>query len=192
MHFKIHNIVSTHSHPPPLDPTLLCLCWPSLCWVWNQRQILGVDTGPPEWDLHRIIVFFLYSSSLLCSEPTHVFGRTRWLTLANGNQKTRVRVTWLLHTPGVEGLHPAPRKLAFPLETTPLCQKTWIQPGWPEVRLSSQAAALVEWKGLRSGWGEKHQPLQRWCNPVVKSLDFRVCWIWVQIYCVTYKLLDNK
>uniref|UniRef100_A0A9L0IKI4 Uncharacterized protein n=1 Tax=Equus asinus TaxID=9793 RepID=A0A9L0IKI4_EQUAS len=58
--------------------------------------------GPPGWGLHRIILFFLYSSSLLCSEPTHVFGRTRWLTLANGNQKTRVNVTWLSHIPSLE------------------------------------------------------------------------------------------
>uniref|UniRef100_A0A8I3N8D2 RRM domain-containing protein n=1 Tax=Canis lupus familiaris TaxID=9615 RepID=A0A8I3N8D2_CANLF len=41
-------------------------------------------------------------NGLLCSEPTHVFGRTRWLTLANGNQKTRVKVTWLSHTPSLE------------------------------------------------------------------------------------------
>lgn len=66
---------------------------------WKQKQTAGVDAGPPEWRLHRIILFFLYSSSLLCSEPTHVFGRTRWLTLANGNQKTRVKVTWLSHAP---------------------------------------------------------------------------------------------
>lgn len=65
----------------------------------KQRQTAGVDAGPLEWRLHRIILFFLYSSSLLCSEPTHVFGRTRWLTLANGNQKTRVKVTRLSHAP---------------------------------------------------------------------------------------------
>uniref|UniRef100_A0A9L0RY09 RRM domain-containing protein n=1 Tax=Equus caballus TaxID=9796 RepID=A0A9L0RY09_HORSE len=41
-------------------------------------------------------------NGLLCSEPTHVFGRTRWLTLANGNQKTRVNVTWLSHIPSLE------------------------------------------------------------------------------------------
>lgn len=90
---------------------------------YSQRQTLGVDMGPPGWGLHRIILFFLYSSSLLCSEPTHVFGRTRWLTLANGNQKTRVKVTWLSHTPTLEVLHPAPRSIPFSLETSPRCVK---------------------------------------------------------------------
>lgn len=101
--------------------------------------------GPPEWGLHRIILFFLYSSSLLCSEPTHVFGRTRWLTLANGNQKTRVKVTWLSHTPSLEVLHLPQDKFLFSLETLPHCvKKSLIQPGLSEVRLSNRAAAFVE------------------------------------------------
>lgn len=125
--------------------------------------------GPPEWGLHRIILFFLYSSSLLCSEPTHVFGRTRWLTLANGNQKTRVKVTWLSHTPSLEVLHPAPRAISFFPGVFTRCIKK-LQHGFSEVRVPlSQATAFTEWKkecsGLWKGYGT-------W------GLE---SWIWVQI-----------
>lgn len=144
--FLIHNIVNIHSYPPSLGSALHHLYGSVISLsLKNQKKIPGVDMGPPGWGLHRIILFFLYSSSLLCSEPTHVFGRTRWLTLANGNQKTRVNVTWLSHIPSLEVLHPAPRSVCiFSGVYTPLDQKTLVQPGFSVVRLSSQAAAFVE------------------------------------------------
>lgn len=112
--------------------------------------------GPPEWAWHRIILFFLYSSSLLYSEPTHVFGRTRWLTLANGNQKTS-ESNLVVIFPKLRGVSPCPEINFFfsSGDFTLVCQKTLIQPGRSEVQLSSQAAAFVEWKRLYSGLWER-------------------------------------
>uniref|UniRef100_A0AC11DLB0 Uncharacterized protein n=1 Tax=Ovis aries TaxID=9940 RepID=A0AC11DLB0_SHEEP len=95
--------------------------------------------GPPEWGLHRIILFFLYSSSLLCSEPTHVFGRTRWLTLANGNQK-RSESNLVVTYPELRGSSPSLTSVSFLLWRIYLTvskKKRLIQPGLSEIRLSS-------------------------------------------------------
>lgn len=111
---------------------------------WKQRQTAGVDAGPPEWRLHRIILFFLYSSSLLCSEPTHVFGRTRWLTLANGNQKTS-ESNPVVSCPSLECFTLPQDQCPFSLETSPCCTKKLLPPGLSEVRLwLSQAAVLIK------------------------------------------------
>ena len=135
--------------------------------------------GPPEWGLHRIILFFLYSSSLLCSEPTHVFGRTRWLTLANGNQK-RSESNLVVTYPKLRGSSPAPSSVSFLLWRIypTVSKKILIQPGLSEIRLSSQAAAFVEFERiiLRTVGEKKHLPLQRQCDLVVE-LGF-----WSQMY----------
>ena len=140
--------------------------------------------GPPEWGLHRIILFFLYSSSLLCSEPTHVFGWTRWLTLANGNQK-RSESNLVVTYPKLRGSSPAPTSISFLLWRIYLTvsKKMLIQPGLSEIRLSSQAAAFVEFERiiLRTVGEKKHLPLQRQCDLVVKSLGFGVRWTWVLV-----------
>uniref|UniRef100_A0A2K5RSE6 Serine and arginine rich splicing factor 4 n=2 Tax=Platyrrhini TaxID=9479 RepID=A0A2K5RSE6_CEBIM len=47
-------------------------------------------------------------NGLLCSEPTHVFGRTRWLTLANGNQKTS-ESNLVVTYPQLRGASPCPK-----------------------------------------------------------------------------------
>nr|KAF6445248.1 serine and arginine rich splicing factor 4 [Molossus molossus] len=47
-------------------------------------------------------------NGLLCSEPTHVFGRTRWLTLANGNQKTS-ESNLVVTYPELRGVSPCPK-----------------------------------------------------------------------------------
>lgn len=140
--------------------------------------------GPPEWGLHRIILFFLYSSSLLCSEPTHVFGRTRWLTLANGNQK-RSESNLVVTYPKLRGSSPSLTSVSFLLWRIYLTvskKKRLIQPGLSEIRLSSQAAAFVEFGRIifRTVGEKKHLPLQRQCDLVVKSLGFGVRWTWVR------------
>lgn len=117
--------------------------------------------GPPEWGLHRIILFFLYSSSLLCSEPTHVFGRTRWLTLANGNQKTS-ESNLVVTYPKLRGASSCPKINFSFLWSLPHCvKKPLIRPGLSEVRWSSQAAAFVEWKELYSGLWERSACLSK-------------------------------
>lgn len=140
--------------------------------------------GPPEWGLHRIILFFLYSSSLLCSEPTHVFGRTRWLTLANGNQK-RSESNLVVTYPKLRGSSPAPTSISFLLWRIypTVSKKMLIQPGLSEIRLSSQAAAFVEFERITLGTvGEKkHLPLQRQCGLVAKSSGSGVRWAWALV-----------
>lgn len=112
--------------------------------------------GPPERVWHRIILFFLYSSSLLYSEPTHVFGRTRWLTLANGNQKTRVKVTWLLYSSSLEVFHPAWDKFFFLLwRLYRVWRKTLIQPSLSEVRLQFKQQHLLNGKVYTQDYGRE-------------------------------------
>lgn len=139
--------------------------------------------GPPEWGLHRIILFFLYSSSLLCSEPTHVFGRTRWLTLANGNQKTRVKVTWLSHTPNVEVPHLAPRSISFSLwRLYPTYQKLEYNLAYLKLDYQVKQQHLLNEKGCTQDCGrEEASAFTKAVEPGSLELESGVRWIWVQI-----------
>lgn len=150
--------------------------------------------GPPEWGLHRIILFFLYSSSLLCSEPTHVFRRTRWLTLANGNQKTRVKVTRLSHTPSLEVPHPAPRSISlFSGDFTPLTKKLEYSLAYLRLDYQVKQQHLLNEKGLlRTGGEKKHLLLQRQGNLVVKSLSLESDGSGFRSSHTVDELLDNE